>query len=254
MYETEVEDHVKMWLYRDIFGHDFNLSFGPPCADSCATYDGLAAQLSDLDLQDVQRSKLLTQKEMHVCNADSGYKYLNADIKKSKDTSAPLEVLTFNMQQTLPVIPQSFSGILPETVMVCSCVLHQLFIHGDVGGKGKRGSSDVASATLKVLNELRKKTILPVNELILWSNGSTGQNKNFFIVVLWSYTIQKGFASKIRHIFLVSGHTFLPCDRDFSHIGKMKRTHINEIHTSEDWIQQSARHEKPFFVLPMKRQ
>ncbi|KAJ8890775.1 hypothetical protein PR048_010284 [Dryococelus australis] len=120
-----------------------------------------------------------------------------------------------------------------------------------VEGQCKHGSSEVASGILKVLNELRKKKILPVNELILWSNGCTGQNKNFFIVALWSYAIQ----SKIRHRFLVSSHTFLPCDRDFSLSEKMKRGHINEIHTSEDWtsLMESARHEKPFVVLLMKR-
>ncbi|KAJ8882835.1 hypothetical protein PR048_014649 [Dryococelus australis] len=165
LYETEVEDSVKMCLYRDIFVHDFNLSFGPPRADSCATCDKLAAHLSDPDLQDVQRSKLLTQKEMHV----------------------------------------------------------------------REGSSSERVDTVQ-----------------RWMHRA---NKNFFIVALWSYAIQRGFTSKIRHRFLVNGHTFLPCDRDFSHIEKMKRTQINEIRTSEDWIRstESARHEKPFVVLPMKR-
>ncbi|KAJ8894620.1 hypothetical protein PR048_007284 [Dryococelus australis] len=58
-----------------------------------------------------------------------------------------------------------------------------------VEGQGKRGSSEVASAILKVLNELRKKKTRPVNELIMWSDGCTEQNKNFFIVAQWSYAI-----------------------------------------------------------------
>ncbi|KAJ8882535.1 hypothetical protein PR048_014346 [Dryococelus australis] len=138
---------------------------------------------------------------MHVNKTDPGYKHLNADMKKSKDTSASLEVLTFDMQQRLPVPQLSHSqGFYQRQLWVyyvCSCVLHR----------------EVASAILKVLNELRKKKILPVNELILWSDGCTGQNKNF-IVALWSYAIQR-----------------------------------------EDWIRlaESARHKKPFAVLPMKR-
>ncbi|KAJ8893263.1 hypothetical protein PR048_005854 [Dryococelus australis] len=86
-----------------------------------------------------------------------------------------------------------------------------------VEGPGKRSSSEVISAILK----LHKEKILLVNELILRSDECTLQNKNFFIVALWSNAIQRGFASKIRHRFLVSGHTFLPCDKDFSHIEKM---------------------------------
>ncbi|KAJ8889596.1 hypothetical protein PR048_009096 [Dryococelus australis] len=163
---------------------------------------------------------------MHVRKADSGYKHLNADIKKSKDTSASLEVLTFDTQQTLSIPYPSHSQafyqrqlwLYNECVHVCSTDNSYMVMW--VEGQGKRGSSEVASAILKVLNELHKKKILPVNELIPWSDGCTGQNKNFFIVVLWSYAIQRGFASKIRLRFLVSGHTFLLCDRDFSHIEK----------------------------------
>ncbi|KAJ8869010.1 hypothetical protein PR048_030556 [Dryococelus australis] len=219
LHETDVEYPVKMWLYRDICVQDFNLNFGPPRTDSCLTCYRLAAQLSNLDLQDVQRSKLLTQKEMHVRKADSSHKHLNADVKKSKDTSASLEVLTFDMQQTLLIPYLSHSQAFYQ---------RQLWVYNECGhvcstddsymDKASVVSSEVASAILKVLNELRKKKILPANELILWSDECTGQNKTFFIVALWSYAIQRGFASKTRQRFLVSGHTFLPCDRDFSHI------------------------------------
>ncbi|KAJ8877912.1 hypothetical protein PR048_022371 [Dryococelus australis] len=153
---------------------------------------------------------------MHVRKVDSSYKHLNADIKKSKDTNASLEVLAFNMQQTLPAFYHRKLLVYNECVHVCSTNDSSMVIW--VEGQSKRGSSEVASAFLKVINELRKKKILP----------------NFFIVALWSYAIQRGFASKIHHKFLVSGQKFLPCDRDFSRIEKMKRTHINEIHTSKD--------------------
>ncbi|KAJ8886806.1 hypothetical protein PR048_013018 [Dryococelus australis] len=137
LYESEVEDSMKVWLYRDIFVHYFNLSFGRPRANSCATCDKLAAQLSDPELQDAK--------------------------------------------------------------------------------------------------------------------GNAWKNKKF-IVALWSYTIQRGFTSKIHQRFLVSSHSFLSWNRDFSHIEKIKRTHINEIRTSEDWIRltKSASHEIQFVVLPMK--
>ncbi|KAJ8884143.1 hypothetical protein PR048_016000 [Dryococelus australis] len=171
LYETEVEDRVKMWLYKDIFVHGFNLSFVLPRADSGATYDKLAAQLSDPGLQDVQRSKLLMQKEMH----------------------------TFYQRQL---------WVYNECVHVCST--DDSYMAMWLEGQGKRGSSEGASAIFKVLNELHKKKILPVNEWILWSDGCTGKNEG---------------------------------------------THINEIYTSEDWIRltESARHAKPFAVLPMKR-
>jgi hypothetical protein len=41
--------------------------------------------------------------------------------------------------------------------------------------------------------------------------------------------------TQIHHKFLVSGHSFLPCDRDFRVIEKQKKYHP-EVYIPNDWI------------------
>jgi hypothetical protein len=60
----------------------------------------------------------------------------------------------------------------------------------------------------------------------------------------------------LRHLFLISGHTFLPNDRDFAQIEKRKRTKINEVHVPSDWfdVGQTSRTSNPFHVIAMFHQ
>jgi hypothetical protein len=98
--------------------------------------------------------------------------------------------------------------------------------------------------------------MLPVKESIFWSDGCGGQNKNLFIVCLWSHVVQRGFAEKVRHRFLISGHKFLPSDRDFAQIEKRNRTKINEVHVPSDWfdVVQTSRTSNPLHVIAVTHQ
>lgn len=60
-------------------------------------------------------------------------------------------------------------------------------------------------------------------KLVVWSDNCVGQNKNKMLLFLWIYLVTKGYFQEINQKFLVSGHSFLSCDRDFAHIEKRKR-------------------------------
>ena len=45
-----------------------------------------------------------------------------------------------------------------------------------------------------------------------------GQNKNIFIVLMFMYLIQQGILKEVHLDFMVSGHSYLPCDRGFGNI------------------------------------
>lgn len=59
----------------------------------------------------------------------------------------------------------------------------------------------------------------------------------------------------IDHKFLVSGHSYLPCDRDFGTIEKQKRF-FSEIYVPMDWIKviSSARKSNKFEIVKMAKQ
>ena len=49
----------------------------------------------------------------------------------------------------------------------------------------------------------------------------TGQNKNIYIVLMFMYLIQEGTLKEVHLDFMVSGHSFLPCDRGFGRLEKV---------------------------------
>ena len=62
-----------------------------------------------------------------------------------------------------------------------------------------------------------------VDTLNLYSDGCGGQNKNRFVIMYLYSLVKLGRFKKIKHVFLIRGHSFLPCDRDFGVIEQKKR-------------------------------
>ena len=77
-----------------------------------------------------------------------------------------------------------------------------------------RGSHEMASCVLQYF----KNTEVKAQTLHVYSDNCSGQNKNFNILSLWQYLVANGSFKEIRHIFPLSGHTMMPCDRDFGDI------------------------------------
>lgn len=68
--------------------------------------------------------------------------------------------------------------------------------------------------------------------------------------------IREGLFEKIEHRFLVSGHTFLPSDRDFALIEKYKRKNVNQAFTPNYWYEAVHKSNKknPFEVTLMEKE
>lgn len=120
----------------------------------------------------------------------------------------------------------------------------------DVAG---RGSDEIGSCLLKFLSQ--RQPGLP-RVLYAISDNCGGQNKNWAIVQMWLDQVKSGNFDEIYHIFPVSGHTMLPCDRDFGHIEKHVRTHVQVVYTPDQWIEEvtKSRRRKPFQVNKMTRE
>ena len=93
-----------------------------------------------------------------------------------------------------------------------------------------RGGNEIPSCVLKVLN----KGITNKKNLIVWSDNCGAQNKNRIIVFLFLFLVAHGMFQNIEQKFLVSGHSFLPCDSDFALIEKReavtKAYVLNDLH------------------------
>ena len=113
----------------------------------------------------------------------------------------------------------------------------------------KAGSSEVASC----LDLCFSQRCTGAKNLVLFSDGCGGQNKNRIICAFLLKLINDGRYEKIDHFFLVRGHTFLPNDRDFSVIEKRKR--VEKAYIPRDWekIISEARTTNPFHTKLMEQ-
>lgn len=84
----------------------------------------------------------------------------------------------------------------------------------------KRGSEEIASILLKYLSSI---DTTDQKDLVIFTENCGGQNKNW----------QSKIFRTIEHRFLISGHTYLPCDRDFALIEKHKK-YLGQIYSPED--------------------
>lgn len=89
-------------------------------------------------------------------------------------------------------------------------------------------------------------------KLIMYSDQCGGQNRNIKMAVLLNYIVlSPSFTvNEIDHKYLVSGHSFLPCDQDFGLVEKQKKCN-SEIHVPDDWksVITSARKRNPFQIV-----
>ena len=71
--------------------------------------------------------------------------------------------------------------------------------------------------------------------LIAYSDSCGGQNRNINIVCLWLHIVSSlEFSNKmIDHKFKVSGHSYLPNDRDFGGV-EPARKRVSSLYVPED--------------------
>jgi len=114
--------------------------------------------------------------------------------------------------------------------------------------KGKRGSCEVGSSLIHYIENHVPES---VTKLVIFIDNCSGQNKNLNLCLLCLRYIQRGRFGMIKHYFLVSGHSFLPCDRDFGHVEKALKG--KDVFTTPHYIEfmKKCREKNPFEVVEM---
>lgn len=120
----------------------------------------------------------------------------------------------------------------------------------DHEGTATEGPNEVCSFLVDYLKNVPEN----VKHLHLFSDGCSDQNKNDTMVrMLMALTSLEKFTT-INQYFPIRGHSFLPCDRDFSVIKRyLKRfDHTYTLKEYTERIMKSARKQRYFVKIPKK--
>ncbi|XP_041971453.1 uncharacterized protein LOC121738382 isoform X2 [Aricia agestis] len=219
MYTKKCEDenkptkyYIKECTYRKIFNTKFNLSFRQPRTDVCCKCDSN------------------TQTEEHIENYKRAFELQKLE-REMAVSGQNMTYISFDMQQTqpLPKIPVSKAFYLRqiwfynEGIHIVDKNGHRSYFCTWTEDCGGKGSVEVLSSLFYCLSKLAN--VDSSQNLLLWSDSASGQNKNQYLIVLYQYMIAQKLFVSIEHKFPEVGHTFLDCDRDFGRIEKLLRKH-----------------------------
>lgn len=255
--ENNPASTAKFWLYRDIFKQQ-NLSFGQPRSDTCAKCDALFSKLV-ATTTDGERLKITAKSELHHRKAEKAYTQLQADTEWAK-ANDDCHVICIDMQGVVYTPNLTHSNVYYQRPLanynLCiqemgtdnpptMCLWHEGIAH--------RGSIEVASCLLKWA-ETSFAPLVQAKErkLIIYSDRCCGQNNNWRVLNLMALLVSRGYFSQIEQKFMVSGHSFLPCDRSFATLDKRRK--VSTLHTPSDVAEmiRGARQLHPFKVIEMK--
>ena len=215
---------VKYKYYRNIFLTEFNIGFRSPRSDTCLKCDQLQQQIENVKGDEELVNQKSNERRLHQSQADNGYTLLR---RKSNDALGKnnFDMMTFDFQQNLPLPNLTSSDMFYSRMLwvynfgVHNCNNGDGYMNIWHEGVAARGSSEVCSCLFKIIRNNTKRS----PNLVLFSDGCVGQNKNKTFITFLQYLVENNFYRKIDHYFLYRGHTFLPNDSDFGLIEKRKK-------------------------------
>ena len=165
-------------------------------------------------------------------------------------------MFTFDLQQSLPTPKLSTNVVFYKRQLwtynfgIHECASEKGYMYVWPECNGSRGSQEIASCLLKHFTMANSQA----HHLIVYSDACGGQNRNINIACFWLYIVANPRFSytSVDHKFMISGHSYLPNDRDFGSIEKENRK-TQHIFIPDDWctLIQNARHKNPFVVTKM---
>ena len=180
---------------------------------------------------------------------------MKKDQELAKTNPDALTVIAFDLMKTLPT-PIISTGICYYKRQLWTYCLgihnlgtNEVFMYTWDESIASRGPQEIGSCILHYI-----KSFVKTETLIMYSDQCGGQNRNIKMAALCNYIVLSNLTvvKEIHHKFLVSGHSYLPCDQDFGLVEKQKKF-FKDIYVPEDWskVIESARKRKPFKVIKM---
>lgn len=256
LYKQENNEPVSMFTFRKTFNRDFNLSFHPPVSDSCKRCDMYKNQIKVAP--ENEKKQLNAEHELHLRKAESARNGMNNDVELGKTDPNKVTVIAFDLMKTLSTPSLSVGmAYYKRQLSTYNLGIHNLttndaYMYVWNESMASRGPQEIGSCLLHFI-----KNYVHTEQLIMYSDQCGGQNRNIKMALICNFVVNSNdyLPTEIHHKFLVSGHSYLACDRDFGVIEKEKRYHP-EIYVPNDWIKviESARKKNLFKVIQMRQE
>lgn len=208
---------VKYDFYLKVFHEAFSLTFGRPKVDTCCECETLKLKINSKSLNDNAKRVAAAEKMVHLRRARKFYSKLEevTNLIKTDDTVFGI-CIDYMQNLQLPSIPIQEAFYLRQLVVNVFCI-HNLkdnsatfYLYNE--GIAAKGPNEVCSFLMDYLKNIPEN----VKTLHLFSDGCLPQNKNNTVVRLFMALVSQDKFQTINQYFPIRGHSFLPCDRDFS--------------------------------------
>ena len=237
---------VKQRFYEKIFTECYNITFKIPLKDTCATCDK-----ANVDIIAKKSKGLNTQKEEdRLKEHKAKAKMVSSTLSSMANNPRPetilesdrVRVVAMDLQQTQPC-PRVSTGMayyLRKLWVYNFCVYDvtkgkaTMFMWDEV--TGGRGSDEVATCLMKWI-DMRQSEGQKFDVLRVFCDNAGGQNKNIHIVLAALRLIHAKKLFRIEFVFMVSGHSYMPCDRSFGVIEKKFRREADYLQTPDSYAE-----------------
>lgn len=252
MYTKKTSMPVSKFIFTKIFSQNFNLHFRtPPVSKNCKKCDEFTAKMLVINEAD-ERHSLEVEHKLHLRKAELAQNGMHED---SGLANEEYSVFAFDLMKTLPTPVLSSGRAYYKRQLWTYCLgIHNLqtksaYMYTWHEGMASRGPQEIGSCILHYI-----KNFVKTPKVIMYSAECGGQNRNIHLSTICNYIVTSPDIAiqQIDHKFLLSGHSNLPCDKDFGYIKNNKRNFKN-IFVPNDWHQAilTARKKTPFQVINM---
>ena len=250
---VEEEQVMSFDAYKRQFT-SFNIGTSPPKVDTCSTCDKFEVQLDAAKVEnDVGKQNQINMDwTLHRARAKAARDVMTVYTEVRDDTQASI---CMDLQQTL-VTPRLSTNVAyyKRKIWTYNFGIHDLtgvvrpvmYVWNEA--VAKRGSSEIASCLTHYLENFVPAR---VNKLVIFSDNCGGQNKNINLCLQLLRLVHSQRFDLVKHYFLMPGHSYMPCDRDFGNLETFFKG--REIYTTDHYVElmREARRENPFTVVEM---
>ena len=224
---------VTQRFYQTVFTRDYNIVSQAPKTDVCTTCETLRMQIRNQKELGCDATQLQLQLEEHEKKAKVPRDLLKAAELQGKKTGQDCNIKTvaMDLQQTLPC-PRLRAGAAyykRKVWLYNFCVYDineqegSMFVWDEM--TAGRGADEMASCLLKWIDIKMRQQGQDFTTLRVFCDNCAGQNKNHIMVLAALKLVQASVLFRVEFVFMVSGHSYLPCDRAFGNIEKKLATY-----------------------------